>query len=73
MNKSKTSSLAYREDNTGIISMARKILAEEKVHSSIIDKLGGEPEGQQCIAEVEAALQQHQVLVVGMSQNPFPQ
>ena len=52
--------------------MARKILAEEKVHSSIIDKLGGEPEGLQCIAEGEAALQQHQVLVVGMSQNPFP-
>lgn len=52
--------------------MARKTLAEDKIHPSIIQKLGGEPEGQQCVAEVEAALLQHQVLVVGMSQNPFP-
>jgi monothiol glutaredoxin len=49
--------------------MSRRILEERRVHPSIRDKaFAAGP----TVAEVEAAIAQHEVVVVGMKQNPFP-
>jgi glutaredoxin-related protein len=50
--------------------MPRRILPETRVHPSIREKLGGLRESS--VEEVEALIRQHSVVVVGMSQNPFP-
>jgi monothiol glutaredoxin len=49
--------------------MSRRILEERRVHPSIRDKaFAAAP----TVAEVEAAVAQHEIVVVGMKQNPFP-
>jgi glutaredoxin-related protein len=50
--------------------MARPLLDEAHVHPSIRDKIGrGKVE---IVAEVERAIAEHDVVVVGMTQNPHP-
>lgn len=52
--------------------MARKIFDQSRIHPAIHANLGGKPERQQTVAEIEAALPRHDIVVVGMKQNPFP-
>jgi monothiol glutaredoxin len=51
------------------MAMARRILEERRVHPSIREKVFA---AAPIVAEVEAAIAQHDVVVVGMKQNPFP-
>lgn len=46
----------------------RPILPAEQVHPDIADQLGGD---QTYIEEIQQALREHPVVVVGMAQNPF--
>lgn len=50
--------------------MQRRVLAESRVHASVRDKIASY--GTTTVDEVEALVQKHPVVVVGMSQNPFP-
>lgn len=52
--------------------MSRRIFDESRIHPAIRAHIGGKPEHQQTVADIEAALPQHDVVVVGMRQNPFP-
>jgi len=50
--------------------MTRNTLPEERIHPAVrsqVDSVGAD-----IIREVEAAIAQHAVVVVGMAQNPFP-
>jgi glutaredoxin-related protein len=51
-------------------AMQRRLLQEERIHSAIREKWAGY--GSVRIAEVQAALDEHAVVVVGMRQNPYP-
>jgi glutaredoxin-related protein len=50
--------------------MKRRVFDEANVHPAIREKIGSY--GSASIDEVEAAIRAHAVVVVGMSQNPFP-
>jgi monothiol glutaredoxin len=50
--------------------MPRKLFAEDRIHPAIRDTIA--TAHQDIIAEVEAAIAQHGVVVVGMKQNPHP-
>jgi glutaredoxin-related protein len=50
--------------------MPRPILAEEHIHPAIRARIASHNE--EIIDEVRAAIAQHDVVVVGMKQNPFP-
>jgi monothiol glutaredoxin len=50
--------------------MSRPVLAEDRVHPAVKDRLGGKHKD--LVAEVERAIEEHDVVVVGMSQNPHP-
>ena len=50
--------------------MSRPILEEAQIHGAIRTKLTGFQ--QAIVAEVQAAIKAHAVVVVGMRQNPFP-
>jgi monothiol glutaredoxin len=50
--------------------MPRRTLEEGRIHSSVRDKIASY--GSALVGEVEAALAAHDVVVVGMQQNPFP-
>ncbi|HTE53944.1 MAG TPA: glutaredoxin domain-containing protein [Kofleriaceae bacterium] len=50
--------------------MSRQILPEEKIHPAIRDKVAGVH--RDIVDEVQAAIAQHDVVVVGMKQNPNP-
>ncbi len=50
--------------------MPRHILAEERIHPAIRDKVSGMH--RDIVEEVQAAIAQHDVVVVGMKQNPHP-
>lgn len=50
--------------------MPRSILPEDRIHPAIRDTIANHH--QDLIAEVEAAVAAHAVVVVGMKQNPFP-
>lgn len=50
--------------------MTRPILDESRVHPAIRVRLSNE--GKEVIAEVEAAIAAHAVVVLGMGLNPFP-
>jgi monothiol glutaredoxin len=49
--------------------MQRPILTEAEIHSSIRDRVGAPNEA---LAEVQSAVKAHDVVVVGMKQNPHP-
>lgn len=50
--------------------MGRPILDEEKIHPAIRDSISGYQAD--ILEEVQAAIAAHDVVVVGMKQNPFP-
>lgn len=50
--------------------MPRPILDESKVHPAIADRLGRHHD--ELLDEVMTAVERHDVVVVGMKQNPFP-
>ena len=50
--------------------MTRPVLTEADVHPAIREKLGGEHTD--IVEEVRRAVAENDVVVVGMSQNPFP-
>jgi monothiol glutaredoxin len=50
--------------------MPRSVLDESQIHPSIRDKVASHHAA--IVQEVQAALRQHKVVVVGMAQNPFP-
>lgn len=50
--------------------MARKLFPEDKIHPAIREKIANHHTD--IIGEVEAAIATHDVVVVGMKQNPFP-
>ena len=50
--------------------MPRQILAEINIHPAIRDKIASHE--QSLVQEVQAAVAQHNVVVVGMGLNPFP-
>lgn len=50
--------------------MPRSVLDESQIHPAIRDKVAGHHAA--VVQEVQAALRQHKVVVVGMGQNPFP-
>ncbi|HYP90407.1 MAG TPA: glutaredoxin [Polyangiaceae bacterium] len=49
---------------------ARPIFDTEKVHPAIADKLGGYQA--ELVTRVRGLVQQHDLVIVGMSMNPFP-
>ncbi|CAH0991973.1 hypothetical protein SIN8267_02088 [Sinobacterium norvegicum] len=49
--------------------MTRKIFNVDNIHPAIAQQIGGGFE--QTIAEVEAAVEQHKIVVVGMAGNPY--
>lgn len=50
--------------------MAREVLAEDRIHPAIRDKVAGHHAD--IVKEVQAAIAAHEIVVVGMAQNPFP-
>ena len=52
--------------------MTRKILDGSRIDPDIENRIGGDPEYRQTIDEVERAIDQHRIVIVGMDQNPFP-
>ncbi len=50
--------------------MTRKLLPEERIHPTIRDKVSDSH--RDIVEEVEAAIAKHDVVVVGMKQNPYP-
>jgi monothiol glutaredoxin len=50
--------------------MPRDILDEAQIHPAIRERIAGHHAA--LLQEVQAALRQHAVVVVGMAQNPFP-
>jgi monothiol glutaredoxin len=50
--------------------MPRHILAEERIHPAVRDRVAGNH--RDIVEEVQAAVAQHDVVVVGMKQNPHP-
>jgi monothiol glutaredoxin len=52
------------------LGMQRRILEDRFIHSSIREKVASQLAPS--VVEVEAALAKHDVVVVGMRQNPFP-
>jgi monothiol glutaredoxin len=52
--------------------MPRRILESSRIHPSIADAIGGDAEFRRTVDEVEQAIDQHSIVIVGMEQNPFP-
>ena len=50
--------------------MPRPILEEAQIHPAIRDRLANHHA--QAVREVQAAIAKHRIVVVGMTQNPFP-
>ena len=50
--------------------MPRNILGEDRIHPAVRDKVAGYRSG--IVQEVQAAVAAHDIVVVGMRQNPFP-
>ncbi len=52
--------------------MTRKTLDSNKIHPAIADEIGGNTDFRRTVDEVENAIAQHTVVIVGMDHNPFP-
>ena len=50
--------------------MPRSVLPESRIHPAVRERIASLHAD--IVAEVEAAVAQHRVVVVGMAQNPFP-
>ncbi len=62
--------LDSRARGTYTAAMPRHILPEENIHPSIREQVAGHH--RDIVDEVIAAVESHDVVVVGMAQNPFP-
>ena len=52
--------------------MTRKILDSTRIHPAITNEIGGAADFRRTINEVENAIAQHTVVIVGMDHNPYP-
>lgn len=52
------------------IAMSRNILDDARIHPAIRVRIADT--GTEIVREVEAAVAQHAIVIVGMAQNPFP-
>lgn len=52
--------------------MTRKILDASRIHPAIENEIGGNADFRRTVDEVENAINQHAIVIVGMDQNPFP-
>jgi monothiol glutaredoxin len=52
--------------------MSRKILDASRIHAAIANEIGGNADFRRTVDEVEQAIDQHAIVIVGMDQNPFP-
>lgn len=52
--------------------MGRKTLSTENIHPSIKNIVGGNEEYTATIIEIEAAIEQKNIVIIGMAQNPYP-
>ncbi len=52
--------------------MSRKCFDSGRVHPAIADEVGGSIDYRKTVDEVEQAISQHAVVVVGMAHNPYP-
>ena len=50
--------------------MPRNVLDESQIHPAVRERVAGHQA--EVVREVQAALRQHAVVVVGMAQNPYP-
>jgi monothiol glutaredoxin len=57
-------------ESTLMPTSPRRLLENDKVHPAVADKVGGYQF--ELISQVQSLMQQHDVVVVGMSMNPFP-
>lgn len=47
-------------------------LIHTQIHNNIANEVGGKPDHQLTVQEVQQAIQQHAVVIIGMSYNPHP-
>lgn len=52
--------------------MTRKTLDASRIHPAIENEIGGSADFRRTVDEVEQAIDQHAIVIVGMDQNPFP-
>jgi len=52
--------------------MTRKTLDSNNAHPAIANEVGGNADFRRTVDEVETAIAQHAVVIVGMDQNPYP-
>jgi monothiol glutaredoxin len=52
--------------------MSRKIIESNRIHPAVQSLIGGDADHRKTVDEVEHAITKHNIVVVGMKQNPFP-
>jgi monothiol glutaredoxin len=52
--------------------MTRKILGTASIHPAIASEVGGNADYRHTVDEVEKAITEHDIVIVGMAHNPFP-
>lgn len=52
--------------------MERKVFDRNWIHPAVQRDIGGKPEHRKTVEEVESAIKQHAIVVVGMRHNPYP-
>lgn len=52
--------------------MTRKILDSTRIHPAIASEVGGNADYRHTVDEVEQAIGEHAIVIVGMNHNPFP-
>jgi monothiol glutaredoxin len=52
--------------------MTRKIVEHSRIHPAIESEVGGNADFRHTVDEVEKAIAEHAIVIVGMNHNPFP-
>lgn len=52
--------------------MTRKIVDSTRIHPAIASEVGGNADYRHTVDEVENAIAEHAIVIVGMNHNPFP-
>lgn len=52
--------------------MTRKIVDSTRIHPAIASEIGGNADYRHTVDEVEKAITEHAIVIVGMNHNPFP-
>ena len=52
--------------------MTRKTLDSTRIHSAIVEEIGGSVDHRSTVDAVEKAILEHSIVIVGMNHNPFP-